>query len=777
MIQTVLAFSLCCLSSVAEDEGEKLRLAASSGDLETVTQLLEAGVKVDAANEYGRTALGLAVSAGHVDVTRALLDAGANIEHRDRFYRFTPLQMAVLAKKANTVRLLIERKASGAGSAIMFIISSDQPEVLKALLADETITEKELRSALDAARSAEAKENVRLLEPLVEADQKAPADTDAATVKLSAAELKRYEGRFVGPGETELSVKVGDNELDLTIAGQDLSVTPSGEHEFRLGDAVVVTFRMKEAVADSIEWKAGGGVIEFKRAAAPAEAPDDPEETKVEPVEWSDFEFTGGNWPAFRGRLSRGIAAGQDLPRTWDAESGENVAWRAAVSGLGLSCPVVWGDNVFVSTAVPVTPADSDASPLRTGLYGDVDSVADDREYVFRLVSLSLSTGDVLWQRDCHQAKPRVRRHTKSSHANPSPATDGQHVVACFGSEGVYCFDHAGNLKWRKDLGFLDSGWFFDRSFQWGFAASPYIFDDTVYLQCDIQDQSFLVALDLETGDEKWRVDRQEIPTWSSPVVYRDPQGSVRVAVNGTREAAVYDATNGKRLWHLGGMSEIVVPTPQVSPAYVLLASGYSPIRPILAVKHSATGKLYVKPPTPAKKSEENQNAKDAEETENADADEDKSDEQQESSGNDADVAGDQSEAPEAVDQPDAFAWRLANGGSYLPTPLIYRGYVHVVSNNGVLSCFNANTGERVSRVRLRGARSCTGSPVAADGFVYITAENGKTFVVPAGPHQKPVQVNELGEAVLSTPAIAGRRLLIRGEKHLFAIGRTGQPE
>ena len=512
---------------------------------------------------------------------------------------------------------------------------------------------------------------------------------------------------------------------------------PSAKDEFAQAAAnMVVRFARKEGVVASFELEASGNKTSFERVAGKKK-----EDTTPAAPEWDDYAFDTPNWPGFRGYLSRGVIENQNLPDEWDVESGKNVAWKAAIPGLGLSCPIAWGDAVFVSTAVAVDDP-PEGSQLQTGLYGNVDSVEDDREYAFKLFKLSLSTGKVLWERECVTAKPAVKRHTKSSFANPTPVTNGEFVVTHFGTEGLFCHTMSGDLVWKKDFGFLDSGWFFDRSFQWGFGASPYIHDGIVYLQCDIQDQSFLVALDVKTGDEKWRTNRDDIPTWSSPVAYKDPSGGLRVALNGTREAAVYDGADGKRIWSLAGMSEIVVPTPQVTPNYLLLASGYRPIRPVIAVAHDAAGEFSV--------TEDKSTAK-------------------------KDDEGESNKKPDTEDS-GPFVWKLDSGGSYLPTPVVYRGYVYVVSNNGVLACHDATTGKRLSRVRLKGAGSCTGSPIAADGKLYITSETGRTFVVPVGPKQEPLGKNEVGEAVLTTPAIAGGRLLIRGENHLFAISRTEKP-
>lgn len=755
---------LLCLTLFvpSQDSGKRLRDAAEKGEIATVRELIAENVDVDSPNDYGRTSLSIAAGLGHVEVVKLLLEAGADVESKDRFYKFTPLLVAVNSKRPVVVKVLLDAGAKGVGRALSFAAFGDDVELLKAVLSSKNITPAQLRTALAGAKSAKKPENVAILEPLVE--KLGPEPKNEATkkakkaempakqpVKLSAEQLKQYEGLYIDARGMEVAIKAGDNSIVMTItaSNQKMTLAATAKDEFELsggaGSSLKATFVREADKVTSLKWVAGTNEFNLRREVAP--------DTSIEKPAWEEYALDGSNWPAFRGPMSRGIMKGQNLPTEWDAESGRNIAWKTPVAGLGLSCPVVWGDSVFVSTAVPVDEEKPTGSQLKIGLYGDVGSVADDREYRFKLACLSLSTGDVLWERECNKAKPRVKRHAKSSHANPTPVTNGEYVVASFSSEGIYCFDTSGELVWKKDLGFLDSGWFFDRTFQWGFAASPYIFEGTVYLQCDIQDQSFLVALDLQTGDEKWRTDRNDIPTWSSPVAYRDPAGNLRVAVNGTREAAAYDGQDGKRIWGLSGMSEIVVPTPQVTPNYLLLASGYAPIRPIIAMKHTAGGEFEVKESAKGKAAEDKQK-----------------DPKQEAS------EADESKGSEAT-SPSPFAWKLENGGSYLPTPLIYDGFVHVVSNSGVLSCFDATTGKRLSRVRLSGAGSCTGSPVLADGVLYITSESGKTFVVPAGPNEKPVKKNEIGEAVLSTPAIAGGRLLIRAENHLFAIGKLGPPD
>ena len=780
-MQLLICLSLCL--AAPQDAGKQLREAAEAGKVDIVKLLIVDKVDVDAANDYGRTPLAIAAGRGHVEVVRVLIAAGADLESKDRFYKFTPLSAAVNAKQAAVVKALIAAGAKSAGSALPSAAFSDDIATLKAVLTSKDITPAQLKQALATAKSAKQAANVAILEPLVEKLAKDDAEKEKSegdkadkpetmpekpAMKLSAEQMKAFEGSYLDPRGLEVQIKPGDKGIEMTVmsSGQKMSLKPTGKDLFEItrstgGSSMKATFVRDEDKIVSFKWNAGTAEFDLKRQI--------PSDEPIAKPEWNDYSFDQPNWPAFRGSMSRGIAVGQNLPSKWDVKTGENIVWKTPVNGLGLSCPVVWGDSIYVSTAVPVDEEKPSGSQLKTGLYGDVGSVEDDREYQFKQQCISLSTGDVLWDRDCNQAKPRVKRHAKSSHANPTPATNGDYVVASFSSEGIYCFDANGEKVWEKDLGFLDSGWFYDRSFQWGFAASPYIFEDTVYLQCDIQDQSFIVALDLKSGDEKWRTRRDDIPTWASPVAYRDPNNALRVVVNGTRQGAAYDGTNGKRLWGLSGMSEIVVPTPQVTPNYVLLASGYAPIRPIVAVKHNATGQLLVKKPTSKKaKPEEPKKTTDTKSDE-VSGDEPVKDETEDKPGDDA--VAKVEKKPAVADRPGQFVWRLENGGSYLPTPIVYEGFIYVVSNSGVLSCFDATTGKRASRVRLRGARSCTGSPVIADGVLYITSETGKTFVVPTGPNQKPTSTSEIGEAVLSTPAIAGGRLLIRAENHLFAVG------
>src|SRR5581483_3016987 len=207
------------------------------------------------------------------------------------------------------------------------------------------------------------------------------------------------------------------------------------------------------------------------------------------------------NWPSFRGRGASGIGDDQWPPTTWDVEKGANVRWKTPIPGLAHSCPIVWEDRVYVTTAV----RKEGQADLKIGLYGDVASVNDSSEHSWRVYCLDRQSGRILWEQVAHEGVPRIKRHTKATHANCTPATDGRHVIANFASEGLYCYDRDGKLLWRRELGTLSSGWFFDADYQWGFGSSPIIYGDYVIVQCDVGRESFLAAYRLTDGSEAWR--------------------------------------------------------------------------------------------------------------------------------------------------------------------------------------------------------------------------------------------------------------------------------
>lgn len=425
------------------------------------------------------------------------------------------------------------------------------------------------------------------------------------------------------------------------------------------------------------------------------------------------------HWPAFRGRHAAGTADGQNPPVSWDVATSRNVAWKVSLPGLAHSSPIVWGDRLFVTTAVSSDPN----SVFRPGFSTDGHPAADDTIHSWRLYSLETATGRILWEREAHKGRPRSNRHPKSTQASSTPVTDGRRVVAFFGSEGLYCYDMEGRLLWKRDLGILDAGSIYYPDRQWGTASSPVIAGDKVIVQADLQSGSFVAAFDLATGEPAWRTPREEIPSWASPGIVPGPVP--QVVTNGARFIRGYDLETGRELWRAANTSEIAVPTPVSANGLIFVTSGYGPQKPIVAIRMDASGDMT------------------------------------RSSG-----------------QGGGVAWRLSRGGSYISTPLVYGGYLYTLAAMGILACYEASTGEQLYERRIGdtgGAYSA--SPVAADGRIYLASEEGDVHVIKAGPAFEVLSRNTMDAPVLATPAIADGMIFIRTTRHVYGIANRSAHE
>lgn len=421
------------------------------------------------------------------------------------------------------------------------------------------------------------------------------------------------------------------------------------------------------------------------------------------------------NWPQFRGPQASGVAEGFVVSTNWNGETGAGIAWRAPVAGLAHSSPIVWGDRVYVTTAVK-----PGAAELKVGLYGDIDSVSEKEPHQWRLLAFDQATGREVWNTLAHEGVPRQRRHTKATQCNSTPATDGRRIVALFGSEGLFCFDLEGRPQWHRDLGPLDAGPYTGPPEQWGFGSSPVIHDDAVIVQCDVLSGPFLAKLSLEDGHEIWRVPRCEVATWSSPTVVTSPTRT-QVVVNGYRAIGGYDFASGQPLWWLSGGGDAPIPTPITAHGLLYLTSAHGRWRPMRAIRLDATGDI-----TP----------------------------------------------PELETTNAAIAWVHGRQGNYLQTPIVVGDLLFGCTDYGLVTCFEARTGQIHFSERLIGRpQGFTASPVAADGKLFFTGEQGDVFVIRAGSRFEVLACNRLNDLCLATPAISAGRLFFRTRGHLVAIG------
>jgi outer membrane protein assembly factor BamB len=421
-----------------------------------------------------------------------------------------------------------------------------------------------------------------------------------------------------------------------------------------------------------------------------------------------------GNWPQFRGPHGQGVSDEAALPSTWSPAT--NVAWKTAIAGLGHSSPIVWGNHVFVTTAIEGEPLPGAKAPVHmlqedpakpASEFVHPDSLGHDRKHTYKVIALALDTGAVRWEKVAYEGPVFDGRHKRSSYASPTPVTDGTRVFAYFGSEGVYAYDFAGKLLWKVDVGDI-------KTLGMGTASSPVLFKNLVILQCDEDggEASFITALDSRTGKTVWKTKRPTSVTWTTPALVA--AGATEELVTAGNEFIIgYDPATGAELWRAKGLESNTIATPLVGHGLVIVSAGY-PTKKVIAIRPGGKG----------------------------------------------DVSGS-----------DRIAWTYDKGTAYVPSPILYGDYVYLITDAGLLTCLDAKTGA----VKYEGGRppvpaKFVASPVAFGGNLYLTSTDGDTFVVKAGPTHEVVRTNELDEPVYASLAPAQGRLLIRGQSHLYCI-------
>jgi outer membrane protein assembly factor BamB len=731
------------LSALGDDRDKELINAARRGNVEQVKTLLEQGADANATTEYGATALFFAADRGNMEIIQLLLDHGADVNAKDTFYEATALTWAAMSDHADAVKLLLEKGAEGAEDVLGMAAALGKVEIATVVIDSGKVKPEDLSDAYAAALARGHTDVAELIKNSGITIETKPA------VEVAPEVLARYAGTYKNAdlGMT-FNVKPGEGKLKAAVVGQsELTYSPTDQTTFQSVEVpgIKLVFKVEEGKVPSFTVEQGGQSFVFVRASeaeaaedtAPESAPERVAETgegagadsnttpTTEPA-GSDVTdrparvLQPQNWPSFRGLRASGVADGQSAPTTWDATTMENIRWKTPIPGLGHASPIIWGNRIFIATAISGEPEPE----FRHGLYGDVDSADDDTVHTWKVFGLDKHSGKILWEQTACQGVPKVKRHMKASHANCTPATDGRHLVVSFASEGLYCYSLDGTLLWKRDLGILDSGWFYNPDYQWGFSSSPIIYGNLAIVQCDIQEDSFIAAFDLTSGSEVWRTPRQEIPSWGTPTLYQHA-GRAQVVTNSSKHVCGYDPLTGQELWRLSGNSEVTVGTPVTGHGLMFFTGGYPPIQPVYAVKASATGDITL---------------------------------------------------PEGADSSEHVAWATRRGGTYMPTPIVYGDYLYTCANHGILTCYDARSGERLYRRRIADGKGggYTASPIAADGRLYFTSEDGDIFVVRAGPQYELLGTNPMGEVCMATPAISDGLLVVRTVKHLFGIGPGG---
>ncbi|MFC2116398.1 PQQ-binding-like beta-propeller repeat protein [Bacteroidota bacterium] len=414
-------------------------------------------------------------------------------------------------------------------------------------------------------------------------------------------------------------------------------------------------------------------------------------------------------WPQFRGEKSNMIAHAKNLPLEWGNE--QNIKWKVPLSGKGWSSPIVWDNRVFITEAIldesSYTP-DTTIEPRRRRVN------PQDATYRWMVYCLDLNSGELLWEQVAHEGKPGIETHNDNTYASETPVTDGKRVYAYFGMTGLFCYDIEGNLIWEKNLGAFES------QSGWGTAISPVLYKDKLYMQMDNQKESFLLALNKETGEEIWRIPREEKTNWSTPVIWKN---SVRTElVTGGQKARSYDPETGQLLWELemGGGRNISSPVANKD----LLFTGNEKRRDgggfLFAVKAGSEGDIT--PPV-----------------------------------------GDSISS--------GILWSRSNSGLSMPSPLLYDGYIYILDRSGFIFCFEEATGKTVyPRTRVPGAGPFWASPWINDGKVWCLDERGTTHVIKTGAEFEVLSTNSIEDKFWSSTAITGQGYIFRGVENLYCV-------
>jgi len=415
------------------------------------------------------------------------------------------------------------------------------------------------------------------------------------------------------------------------------------------------------------------------------------------------------NWPQWRGPYANGISPNGNPPIEWS--EGKNIKWKIEIPGRGHATPVIWGDQIFISTAVPINKQEEKQEQNEQPQEGRRRGMSfrESKEmHQFVVFSINRQNGKIQWQKTVTEEIPQERTHEFGSWASHSPVTDGKHVYAYFGSRGLFCLDLQGNLKWERDFGQMS------KRMSFGEGSSPVLYKEKIILLWDHEGDSFIIALDKNTEKEVWKVDRDERTSWSTPFII-EVDGKPQVITSATHRIRSYDFATGKLIWECGGMTANCIPMPVSANNVVYIMSGF---------RGSAL------------------------------------------------LAIDLSKAKGDMTDSDAIVWKVNKDTPYTPSPLLMDNLLYFLrGNNGVLSCLDASDGNiYYTRKRLEGMGNVFTSPVGVKDRIYILGGSGLTHVIKQGPEFQILAKNKLDDNFHASPAIAGNNMYLRGFKHLYCI-------
>ncbi|MCY4404190.1 MAG: PQQ-binding-like beta-propeller repeat protein [Candidatus Poribacteria bacterium] len=413
------------------------------------------------------------------------------------------------------------------------------------------------------------------------------------------------------------------------------------------------------------------------------------------------------NWHYWRGPLATGMALNANPPTTWSET--ENIRWKVPIPGMGHATPIIWEDMIIIQTAIQGEMANPDNT--------EEDNRSDRRRrrrnrnlssFKFELLVLNRSDGSPRWQKTLKETKPHEGIHGDASFASNSPVTDGEHIYAYFGSRGLYCLDFKGNIKWEKEIGIMH------KRNTFGEGSCPIIHGDTIVILQDHEGQSFIIALDKRTGDQIWRMDRDEVTTWTSPIVV-DYNGISQVIVPASNRTRSYNLANGDLVWECGGLTRNVIPSPMHKDGHVYVMSGHGGFSLQSINLELASGDIT---------------------------------------------------RTEAVD------WQYNDDTPYVPSPLLSEDTIYFLKrNDNILTAMDRKTGDVIfGPQRIQGVSNVYASIVGAAGRVYIADRNGSVAVLKDGPKLEVIALNYLDDSFNASPAIVGSELYLRGTQHLYCI-------